>query len=577
MAVRAATLDLSQLELFLEEHRTKLSSGTVVVPPQDDELSAQFRLDLILPFRGRVGPIACQVIQRLPDGSTAAQIPEFSPAVAAGIESVFETIELVKQHLLDQGLVVLPGQAPIPPVQPVVAPVAAPLEDEDEDDWEEVEEEVSEQLVDRPSARTFGYELPDLEDEQIAASGSLGSRAFRDFLVDVALNEETGLLSVLEADGTRRFGFWQKGGPVGWRREPLDVDETLGGLLRKARKLTDEEVEMSLDIMDEAGCRQGEALVRMGKLQPGQVGRVLSKQVEFLTQTVLRSREGSWVFHRVARHPERFAIAPVNVPEVLFRAMINHSRNVTSEKLYNMLRPRLEQRIGLRPTARDTVLRFTWEDNEQKLLNLVLSEPPLRVRKLFSITPLTKAHTAGTLWALNEMGFLSFDQSEEDEERKLRRVSGPILRKAEQVGEANDFDVLELHWICSAEDVEQAWKRQRGRFAAANFGQLPEPLTTALAAIEQRQDTVRELLSDDEARRRVRVELVGQAMVDGAVEELLQRARAAVEDHDRQLAMDALEKTLELQPGHEEAGELLAKARSMKVIAAQQKRKSPRA
>lgn len=568
MAVRATSWDLSDLDTFLEAFERHLDNDTVVVPAASidgDELSVQFNLDLILPFRGRVGPVRCNVLRVLANGDTAAQVPDWPDNVAEGIESVFETIERVKLHLLDLGDVVLPGEVKEVVVEKIVhVPTPGVVA---------AEQDVVEDYVE-DRQRTFGYEIPDVLDRLPVAQGALGGRSLRDFLVDIAVNRTSGLLTVVQADGVQRYGFWVDGGPVGWRREPLDETETLGGLLLKAEKVTEEHIQQALDIMDSEGCKQGEALVRMGLLRPGQIPVVLKRQCEFIFQMILRTHEGVWAFFEVEQFPQRFAIPPINVPLVLFRAMRNHTRNVTSEKLYAMLRPRLENHISLRASARDIIANFDWDDQESKLVELITQPESLRVRKLFSITPMTKAGTAGTIWALNEMGFIDFGEGE-DQEQKVRRIRGPVTKKLEAVQAANVFDVLEVHWIVTQAGVDAAHKKLRNRYDPVVFGELPEDLTAALGSINEAVDAAREQLTEADARRQLRAALVGEELISEAAELLARKGNEAMRAKDKAFAIDCFEKAVELMPEHEKHATGLHDAKTMLAVQAQSKKRRP--
>ncbi|MCP4809798.1 MAG: tetratricopeptide repeat protein [Proteobacteria bacterium] len=572
MAVRATTLDLSDLDTFLEVHEQHLKNRTVVIPGSavdGDELSTQFQLDIMLPFSGRQGPVRCNVLRVLPNGDTVAQVQEWPDAVWQWVENVFETIDRVRTHLLDSGEVIRPEDVPVAPppvVQQVIVerPVAQPVAP-----TEDVVAPAEERR------RTYGYELPDVLDREPLAAGTLTGRGLRDFLVDIALAETTGLLTVLLEDGTTRYGFWQDGGPVGWRTEPLREHETLGGLLLTAQKVTADQVAQALDIMDSEGCKQGEAFVRMGLLRAGQIPTVLKRQCEFLLQVVLREDAGSWAFFPAEDFPQRFAIPPVNVPQTLFNAMMQHSRNVTSDRLYAMLRPRLENRVRLRPTAEKIVRGFDWDAGELKFLDLIITDKPIRVRKLFSITPLTKAGTAGTIWAMNEMGFIDFGEGEQDQAQKLRRITAPIAKKLARVQEANVFDVLELHWICTGAEVETAWRKQRSRWDPTPLGNIPDELRAQLDAIANHLDKAKEALESVEARGVARRGLVGDEMVTQAVSGLAQRADGLLKERDKSGAIDAYQKALDLAPDDPGLLDGLARSKALMVVGEKPKPRPP--
>lgn len=559
MAQRYAKLDLSDLSAFVTTWTGSLEQGAVVIPADavDDELHATFKLDLALPFGRRAGPIECQVIQRMPDGSTAARIPDMPPAVGRTAKQVFRVIDQVRAYLLDTGSVVEPGsqEAVAAPVEPEQAPVA----------------QVAPAVVPRDAPpeslhehRPDGYRLPSQVADQAEASGSLKDRSLRDFLVDAALNESTGLLTVVEPDGVKRFGFWMGGGPVGWRREPIRQEETLGGLLLRARKIDQDKLEQALDRMRETRVRLGSVLVDMGVIKAAQLGVVLRKQAEFILQLIFRSNEGVWAFHPCDGFPERFLIQPVNVPEVLFRAMVAHSKNINSERIYAGLRPSLNHHVKIRGSAEALLESFEWTKNETRFHTLLKTEP--RLRRVFSITPLTKAETLGSLWALNDLGFIQFGQDDtkrEDRSRMLRRISGPIQARAKLVASANAFDVLRLSWICCSPEVEAAYTKWSGRFARDRFPDLPDELDRALADIERATTDAYERLRDDDQRRQARLDLVGQTLIDDSAALLADKALELESERQWREAQRCWAQAVDLCPDREDWREKLHRLRAV--------------
>jgi hypothetical protein len=575
MAVRHASLDLSDFETFLKEAETSLASGAVLIPADrvDGELAATFKLDLLLPFVGRYGPLTGQVIQRMPDGSTAARLPD-AGKVQDAVDSVMAVVERMKTFLLERGDVVLPGQQVQLPYETIdenalVEDTVDESYDDvvgDEDDYEEVEEY---EEVDEAAPQTGlrdGYALPEGMDKEPAHAGVLSDRSLRDTLVDLGANEATGVLTLIGDDGTKRFGFWVDGGPVGWRSDPLDIKQTVGGLLKKSGRLSEEQRLESIQVMQEKGCRQGEALVHMELITQGSLGPLLRKQAEFLLQSALRVREGMWAFHPVDAHIESFAIQPISVPHVLYRAMLGYSKNVSSENVYANLKRRLDARVGLLPTSEPVVGQFVWSDREERFLRLLRTEPHLRVRKIFSLTPMTKADTAGALWALEEMGLLDFGDVEDGvgADRRLARLSGPLLKKANAVGKANLFDVLEVHWICTNAEVKKAYAGLSKRWNRGVFGPVPDELGKALAAIESRLNEAHSKLADDESRRRYRSELIGADMVDKCAGFLAEKGDTFIFKDDRPMAVRCYQRAFELAPASPAYRDGLDKAEGMK-------------
>ncbi len=571
MAVRHATLDLTDFQTFLREAKGSLASGAIFLPAGtvEGELAPEFRLDLILPLVGRFGPLKGQIIQRSPDGGVAARLPE-TGKLQEGLDKVWAGVEGIKDFLLAEGSVVLPGQNIVYQtidedalVEDTMARDLDEATEDPDDDYEEVEE-----TVEGPAGGLrAGYALPEGLDREPDAAGSCEDRSLRDQLVELAATEATGVLTLLAADGTKLFGFWLNGGPVGWRSDPLNVAWTVGGLLKNSGRLEEARRLRSLEVMEEEDCRQGEALVKMGVLGQGSIGALLRKQAEFLLQAALRERQGIWAFHAVAQHVEPFSIEPVAVPDVLYRAMLDFSKNVSTEGVYARLKTRLDSHINLLPTVEPLLARFDFNEREQRFLTLLRSDPPLRVRKVFSLTPLTKADTAGTIWALEEMGMLSFGaETDQDSETRIRRLAGPLLKKSQAVDGANLFDVLEVHWICTPADVDKAYKGLSKRWDRGIFGRVPGELAEALERIEGRLTEARSVLTDADKRRSYREELVGREMVSKCAAFIAEKGTSYTRAEDRPMALRCYHRAVELEPANESFQEGLLKAEKLKRV-----------
>ena len=535
MAKRRATLKFDNLAQFLSQWEDQIGQGSVLIPPAavDGELAANFKLDLEIPFVGLAGPIDAQVIQRMPDGATAAQLPEMGSEVLAEVERLKGFVDEVRQYLLDSGSVVEPGsQAIVEGAAPGQATDAPPTV---------IVQQVSGRV--RPGE---GFTLPDIGERAADQSGDLKGRSFRDFLVQLAVERQTGLLTVVQGDGARKFGFWHKGGPVGWRSEPVDKEEVLGVLLLKAGHIDKEQLEKSLKVMEEMTCRQGEAFIEMGVLTFAQLVMVLQKQTEFVLQRVMRDREGIWAFHTLEELPEAFVTPPLRVPSVLYQALREHARELPAGRLQATLKPNLDRYVHVSEGARNVLADINWTKDERKFLE-VMQENSWRVRELFSVSPMSRQMTSCVLWALEDLGFLEY-KATEDLERYLERVGTRILGKASRCLKSNHFDVLELHWICQSPDVEEAYKRLMAEFDVAKFESLTPEMVKAVGVIREWLDKAYEAVREDARRRAYRSEMVEEETIRQSAELLAKKGEMAIMKNDRKEATNCWGKALELVP-----------------------------
>ena len=325
MATRVVNRKYQTITEFLNQWENEIKNRSLFLPAgtAPEDLTAEFKLDLILPTGTRLGPFSCQVVHRGGDGSIGAQIPEIGPDLQSAVDGFCDArrdSRLVRPERRSRSCLrtARRGRSPrragsralkadqaasaglASGSQPAPAGAPTPVDS---------------------GPRPRGLQLPDLSGLEPIAKGTLGNTTFRDLLVELAVQNVTGLLTLVTPDGTKRYGFWQKGGPVGWRSDPIIPEETLGMLLYKAEYITKAQLAESLQMMEANNTRQGEALIEMSLLTFGQLVSVLERQVEFVLQNVLAEEEGVWVFHTVDSFAERFVNPPVRVPSMLYKGL----------------------------------------------------------------------------------------------------------------------------------------------------------------------------------------------------------------------------------------------------------------
>ena len=574
MAQRHVSMDLRKLADFLKTYKGSLAAGAILVPAAaiDGELAPEFRVEIQLPFGLSTPPIACQTIQRLPDGSVAGQIPQLPAKAKSAFEAVMDGIAQVRAHLLETGELVEPGAVPVPapelvsvsepakvaspePKVPIPAPklqepepeLAFPAERPPPPPQAELVPEaqpapapVAEVELSHPA----GLLLPQAFDQVTPQEeGELGGRLLRQQVMDLGFTGATGILHIQQADGTQRFGFWLRGGPVGWRREPLEPKETLGGLLVRSKHITAEQLQQALSRQGRTQERLGQILVEEGTLPAEQLGPVLSKQVEFVLQLALRAREGSWRFLPMELD-QSFPLQPINVLEVLYGAMASHGRTLSPDRIFGVIRPQLNKRIKLLPSAEGLIDRARWSPDERLLVDALQASSSL-VRNVFNQVDLPRGEVAVILWALSELGVLNFGSSAEgvDKKRYLKQITGPIQDRLAKVKDANPFDTLDLSWICAQEQVERAYKTWQARFSVERFEVLNQELRAALEEIEGAHQAAYQAIATQAQRRALREGLVGEQAVQDAARLLNEKAQSM---GDAQKASQARAKAADL-------------------------------
>ncbi len=578
MAVRTATRRWADLETFLREYPSTLKVQALVLPAAcfaGDEPAPEIKVDLLLPLVGRVGPVAAQVIARMPDGGVATRLPEIPPPVETALRDLLGHVDTVKRWLVDTRQLVPPGAPPpaqgadpaeLAALRARVRELEAALEAARTAPAPAAEALVSSAPADADVARPRGLVVPDVAQVAPIFSGKLGDESFRDALMVLAGEHATGLLTLdlVGQDGVRRtrWGFWHRGGPVGWRAEPIDEQEVLGVLLYRAGRVTQEQLEESLALMDARGCRQGEALVDMGVLPFAELVVLLQRQCDFVLQRVLREERGSWTFHALPELPERFLAPPLRVPGLLFRALVQTARGMAADEITAALRPWQQQFIYVTDGADVVLGEMKFGEAETQFLTLI-REKPWRLREVFSVSNLSRGQTAVVLWCLAKLHLVEF-RAEGAAARNAEEIARVLDQRARQVAAGSPFDRLGVHWICTAADVAAAWRAADAEFGPASIaarwgkenaervGQIHAAFRDAHAA-----------LAEDGRRRELRAALVPRTTLVESAELLSKKGGMAVMKGDAREGAECYAKAAELVPGEAEYREGLARARAL--------------
>jgi hypothetical protein len=274
----------------------------------------------------------------------------------------------------------------------------------------------------------------------------------------------------------------------------------------------------------------------------------LQKQVELHLQKIMRIDAGVWAFFELEGLPERFITPPLNVPSILFRALLNYSRQLSMEQIAEAHRPNMDLYLYFAEGVADAAAEINFKTAERTFLEIMASNS-WRLRELFSVSNLSRTDTSAVVWALNEMGFLDF-RKEETMERYIGRVSHRIDQKTKQLTKGSLFDILEVHWICLQPEIDSAHKRIHVEFAGREYERLPPELKAKVARILERVEKAYSILSDERQRRTLRQELIEKDMIAASADILSKKGEMAILKGDSRAAMDCWGKAVELLPNN---------------------------
>jgi hypothetical protein len=530
MAIRNLTDTFASIGEFIQVYESALSKGGLFIESDrfKGDLAKEVKIDLVLPLGKRVGPLDAQVVHTTNKGDVGVRFPNISEEAKLNFRQLFEFVADVRDYLVSSGKYVTRTdfEAGMNQARADAAAYAS-------------------QTGGAPIRRGRGIPVPDVRSIAPALNGAMNNRSLRDAMVQLAIEQVTGMLTVRYPDGRVRYGFWDRGGPVGWRTDPVTEDEVLGLLLYQAEQLTKEQIKESLAIMESNGSRQGEALVTMGIMTYPQLIMVLGKQNEFVLQRVMQDRQGKWSFHLLPSLPEQFLASPIKVPSLLFRALYSRARDMNSSELFELQNHLLDKYVSIEKETKQMVSEIKFQKKEAGLIE-VIQASSWRVRELFSVSPLSRAMTSAVIWALDEMKLLAYEETE-DLERYLARVGGRISRKKSQLQD-NNFSVLELHWICLPDEVHDRYKRLKEEFKNDRYHDLSADQLSDLEQINVRLDDAFGQIETDRERRAYRAKVIEKDTIFQSAELLGNKGEMAIMRRDKREAMTCYAKATELMP-----------------------------
>ena len=554
MATRRATKSYNDIQTFLEDYNTSFSKNMITIDSscyRGDELANEIKLDLRLPDKTRVGPIGAQVVFRGEDGTVALRIVELPDAVHAQFEAAQKSIESEVQGLVDQGLVVRMSvhQKMIADYEEKLVTLKQDMEKQLSEAIKQANQMAAAAALNSSDGSTpvlqRGFLLPSFEGAEPSFSGQMGDR-FLEALLTIQANNQTGLLRIASGEQIR-YAYWDRGGIVGWKNEPIIEKEVLGMLLYQNKQISKEQLSESLEMMEEKGVRQGEAFIQMGVMTFSQMVMVLGKQVEFILQRILGLGTGSFEFFPLEGLPERFVPPPLKPARVLYRRSLEQAAEMRQNELNNVVSQYFNQYVHLTPLAISIVQQISWKTSEQKLLKVITSSS-WRLREIFSMSPLTKRNTYSFVWTFIRLKLFRFEGSEASS-RSDERYDLRISRKKKQLQGGSHFDILETHWISVKNEIEHNYKRLANEFDVSRHPDIPSQFHDDMERILKRIQQSYAVLKEDRSRREYRLKMIEKDKVVQSAELLSKKGEMAIMRRDRREGILCFSKALELVPG----------------------------
>ncbi len=393
-------------------------------------------------------------------------------------------------------------------------------------------------------------------------SGDLDRDAFRTVLMTAYAEQFQGVVRIDHPMGTSSI-FFERGGPVQVRDDPVVVDETLGVMLVRMGRITDAQFQQSLKVMNQTGKLQGEVLIDMGLLTFPVLVMALMRQCEMKVLRLFNNAEGSYATFPLERHTQKFVTPPLKAPATLYKAIGTHYGNMTIEQMNDMQQPYMDMysRVHIDFPIDDMQLKKT----ETEFLEIV-SRRSYRLRQIFSVSNLGRQPTSSIVMTLMDMGILQFVE-EEDISQVLDNFRTQLKEKIDFMEDQNLFERLEIHWSGRPADVEEGYERLEKQWQKFGTGyELPDDLEELRGQVFGMLRDSRDTLKTDEGRREHRRKHYEPQQIAFSADIFFRQAELLMISERWTEVVENMERACELMPDNRKYQQALAQVRARKKL-----------
>jgi len=377
------------------------------------------------------------------------------------------------------------------------------------------------------------------------SSGEFDQERCRDVLMRAYRDRFSGVLRVDHPLGTTTV-FFEKGGPVQVRDDPVVVDETLGVMLVQAGRISDQQFQKSLQEMNRTGKLQGECLVDMGLLNFPVLVMSLMRQTEMKVLRLYNNAEGSYAMFPLKRHKTKFVTPPLKVPAALYKMIKGRLGELGVEALRERQIPFLDMYSTL-------VVDFPIDDIQMKKTELeflqIIGRRSYRLREIFAVSNMSRNLTALTSLTLMDMGILQF-QEEEDTTQIVENFRTRFATKLKVMDDQNLFERLEIHWAARSSDVENGQTRLVAKWKKMGSNHvLPEDIEAMRQRVFDEIEKAYDVLRNTSARQEYRREVYEKQQIAFSADVFYRQAELLMISERWPEVVENCERAVELMPG----------------------------
>ncbi len=400
-----------------------------------------------------------------------------------------------------------------------------------------------------PQARPARPRRPDTSTP--SWEGSLSDQAAADVFVTLGNRNATGML-VIKSDVAESKYYYRNGSIVRFVRQPPDEKQRFGQILLESAKISTMELEGALEEARAKGLPIGQALVRRRALPASGVGKILRQQMKTAILEQAEQVEGTFAFYERVRPPRGQPMPPANPRRVIFRGKVDKYKARLQPEMDKIEKPDQFQYVYPTEAAPDDMSLIGLNDQEIRFWTLCITGGYM-LKDVFSVSPLNRRTTHGLIYALMDLGMVEF-KPEMAPELRAKLMKKLLRRKQADLNKANHFQVLEIHWISTEQEVKEAYAKVRKEYDCSKIAHLLSPELLDLSKeILERIDLAYKELSTHNGRQLCRQASLEPAQIAFHVDLLMQQGDMAIFKGDRREAVDRFTHVLEIAPGNRDA------------------------
>jgi len=381
---------------------------------------------------------------------------------------------------------------------------------------------------------------------EASITGSLTDSGIAKVLMDLERKKVSGRLN-LTSNQVSNVVYLRRGGVMRVEEDPEVPEHFLGEILNATIQLNPRDRDEALQAAQERGLLLGQELIRRKLINHRDLREALGQQIEARVIAQTKLQEGQFAFYeRVGpgKVPPAPNISPVSV---ILRERINTLRMRLPDEMTKLEQPFLESYCFKGEQAPDDMGELGLSQDEVKFWDQVITGR-YHLRKVYTLSNLSRRQTHALIFTLHNIGVLKF-RPEMATEFRLQNLAEFYQRKFRRI-EADDlFQVLELHWMATEEEVRRNHERLHKMYDYSSLpSELPPKLKEKADAIMARLEEARRRLSAHSDRQRYRHDIIEDHQLHFTADLLGQQGDMAVFRADYKEAIDRFIHVLEIDP-----------------------------